>query len=179
MEFKLIDTGYNTHTTNISGLSQESASARAGFNGSSSVSTFDIPNVINVSCGSKLNANNSPDIGTMEITDIETVAFENDTYTLSFIVANDYNPSGFNYNYFVQIQRLKETGTIKAIYPSGTGSMNNIINHLGARYNGSYFSASPLSISVNYLPIQVLDVRFSDDAPKDYIKITLQFQITK
>jgi len=176
MEFKIIDTGYlNTSMTGT----PEGVSDRAGYDGSSTVTPFTLQYVSSVKAGAKANISANPDLGTNETTEISKNSFENDVYTLKFLTKNTYNPSGFQYNFYYQLNRLKETNGIKLIYPTGTGNSYTVLNYLGEVNQNGAFSTTFIPTDTSYLPIEVLDVSFSDNGTKDYIEMSITVQLTK
>lgn len=177
MNLKLYDTGYlNGDFTGT----QLTVFERAGYNGTATIA-FDMPTVTKCNWGGKQNINDEPDIDSGDYTYISVNTYDNDKFTLTWVVSRTYSQAGMINNVFTEMNRLKKTEGVKVLFPSGSGTMNSVIYYMMADYtmptNANLNSV--ISAGTKYLPIYVTNVSYDDDPKTQSIFITLDCEITK
>ena len=176
MNLKIYDTGYvNADFTGT----QLTVFERAGYG--TTTLAFDMPIVTKCDWNGKQNINDEEDIDSGLYTYITVNTFDNDKFTMTWVVDRDYSQAGMLPNVFWQMKRLKETAGVKVIYPSGTGTFVSVLNYMMQGYtmptNANLNSV--VSAGTKYLPIYITNIKFSDDPNKHSIYITMDCELTR
>ena len=176
MDVKILDSGwFNSSRTGT----QESVSDRAGYDGTSSVSSFLLPTAtLSFSFKSDLEASPSP--ATFSPPDVDLVAVEAPAVEISFSVPKDYAPTGFETNYFVQLVRLTMTKGLKLLYSDGSSTnKKSMLELLGAKTSSGVFQGSgkELPAGTPYLVGRVSSVELVDDGKTGRFGFDMKFII--
>lgn len=143
MNFKLLDTGY-IRNADLSGLIQLGVSNRAGYDGSTSVNSFNIGS-IQFTRTRQVNTDNKPVINNTSQITTNIVSRRNPVWSFSIQIARTVSDTGYNTNFLTQLLRLEETKGLKLLYPTSLNTgFRTTIEMMGAKNtNGNFSNASP------------------------------------
>ncbi len=175
MEIKILDSGW--YSRDRIGT-QADAADRAGYDGSSSVSTFTLK-VKSIKQQSGANIETNPIPGSTSLTELNYVSSENPVYTLKCIVSKDDATAGFDNSMMYELLRLESTAGIKLMYPSDTSDdKKTIVELVGAANTSGVFQGSgkELTAGTPYLEGRFKKIAVADTANTPNFEISLTFQ---
>ena len=182
---KILDTGYVSTSSPLSGQTQLSDANRAGYTGSAVSSfTLDTPDV---SMNEQTSTENKPRIGTLTDSDTGLASVSNRVIKVSCILAKTETTTSWSTSKEYQFLRLSRTAGLKLLYLSGVSdTMKTIVEILGAINKAGTFShASPtddngtIATTLPYLVGRVKNMSVTDGAKdKTYWKISFDFEVS-
>lgn len=146
-QIKIIDTGY----TNAAATGSTSTIPnRAGYGGGASVSafTFNITSIVRNSGATIMKEDELKQAETLS--DVTPVSFQNPTYILTCeMIKEDLPQTGYDVNWFHQLERLERTKTIKVLWVTSLTSRyetKTILEYFGSKnINGPLASSQGIS----------------------------------
>ena len=145
MNFKILDTGYISNDT-LTELTQLQVSSRAGYDGTSSVNSFNIGSISINRARQVSTDNNSVINNTTQIT-TNLVSVRNPIWTFNIQIERTVSNTGYNNGFLLQLLRLEETYGLKLLYPSSVtdnAGFLTTIEMIGEKNNnGNFSSATP------------------------------------
>lgn len=175
MNIKILDSGW--YSTSRTGT-QEVVANRAGYDGTSAVTAFDLK-VTKIILSKSAHVDDNVVPGSSSYTELNFVTFDNPKYSLDCIVAKDDATAGFGESMIYQLNRLDQTKGVKLLYPSAvTDTYKSLVEEMGAANKAGVFQGSgkELAASTPYLQGRILSINITDTADKKYWDIKIVFQ---
>jgi len=175
MKIKILDSGWYSRERDGS---QAAVADRAGYDGTSAVTTFEI-DFFSIVRNGTANVDDSPVPGLNSNAELNQVTSGNPLYVMKAILAKDLATTGFNNTILYELQRLDRTVGVKLMYPSvTTDTKKSIIEVSGAANKAGVFQGSgkELDASTPYLMGRVKRVTVNDDAKRTNFEITVTFE---
>jgi len=174
MEIKLLDTGW--YSRDRTGT-QATVANRAGYDGSSSVTTFTLK-TRSVTLTRASNQDDNPVPSSTTATEVNKVTSENNKYTLKCLLKKDDTTSGFQYSQLYQLARMDKTSGVKLLYPSDTtDDIKELIELMGEANTSGVFQGSgkELSASTPYIVGRITSLSINGGENQEYFDITITF----
>lgn len=167
----LLDSGYLSDK-NLAGQTQLDPEDRAGFNGTTSVTSFLLDTTGDNTFASAANVENKSVIDNFNNNTTSLVSVANEQITISFTTPKKLNNTLYQYSLLHQLNRLKSTRGLKLLYLSDVNEIDSKMTSIQAlgqhNINGNFAATTPtdtdgtVATNMPYLVVRVTSVSIAD-----------------